>query len=72
MPLFGAGPQELVLTAASRYVADYRAIAGCNPWKTIERHRTSRSWLAKQLASESKRPRVVVTHHAFNGSEVRR
>lgn len=59
--LFGSKSESI--TDASRYVADYRAIAGCNPWKTMERHRASRAWLAKQLASESDRPRVVVTHH---------
>ena len=57
------GSKSESITDASRYVADYRQIAGCDPWKTMERHRSSRAWLAKQLASEPGRPRVVVTHH---------
>ncbi len=59
--LFGSKSESI--TNASRYIADYKAISGCNPWKTIERHRASRTWLAKQLATEPERPRVVVTHH---------
>lgn len=51
------------ITDANRCMADYRQIAGCNPWKTIERHRVSRAWLAKKLASTPEGPRVVVTHH---------
>lgn len=59
--LFGSKSESI--TDASRYVADYRHIAGCNPWKTMERHRSSRAWLANHLASATARPRVVVTHH---------
>lgn len=57
------GRKSESITDASRYVADYKAIAGCNPFKTVERHRVSRAWLAQQLATKSPRPRVVVTHH---------
>lgn len=59
--LFGSKSESI--TDASRYVADYRQIAGCNPWKTMERHRASRAWLAKELTRLTGRPRVVVTHH---------
>lgn len=59
--LFGSKSESI--TCASRSIADYRQIAGCDPWKTMERHRDSRAWLAKQLANEPATPRVVVTHH---------
>ena len=57
------GRQRESMALASRWIADYRQIAGCTPLSTIDRHRASRAWLAKQLATAPERPRVVVTHH---------
>jgi len=57
------GTKSESITEASHWMVDYRKISGCTPFKTIERHRASRAWLAEQLAIAPERPRVVVTHH---------
>ena len=61
---FGKETVELAMFEARKYMADYRAIAGCTPEGTVARHEASLAWLKQELAlpGESGR-RVVVSHH---------
>ena len=61
---FGIYQIRQAMNEARRYMMDYRAIKGCNPEETFDRHRTSLAWLENELARplEAKH-RVVVTHH---------
>lgn len=59
---FGTSRVEECMKVAQRMMADYRAISGCSPKRTLERHLVSRGWLERELQEPGHRP-VVVTHH---------
>ena len=61
---FGIYQMRQAMNEARRYMADYRAIKGCNPEETFDRHRQSPAWLEQALARPGDASgRVVVTHH---------
>ena len=61
---FGLHMIEPAMTEAGHYMADYRAIQGCTPLGTVDRHVESRKWLERELAMPGAvLNRVVVTHH---------
>lgn len=61
---FGADQVDQAMKTAIHTMMDYRAIRGCRPHKTLERHRASLQWLETALASPAhSNAHVVVTHH---------
>ena len=61
---FGLHKIEEAMAEAEHYMADYRAIDGCSPLDTVDRHVASRKWLERELAKPGEAlDRVVVTHH---------
>ena len=63
---FGVNQIRQAMNEARRYMMDYRAIQGCNPEETFDRHRSSLAWLTAELhcpLPPDTQSRVVVTHH---------
>lgn len=64
----GLRDQARAMHWAARRISDHRLIsAGKGAWspeEALSEHQDSRAWLARQLAQDSQRPKVVVTHHA--------
>ncbi len=61
---FGPDKVEAAMGESRKYMMDYKAISGCTPEATVERHRASRAWLERELARPGEfAHRVVVTHH---------
>lgn len=61
---FGVNQIRQAMNEARRYMMDYKAIKGCTPEETWDRHRKSLAWLEQELKRDvDPKSRVVVTHH---------
>ena len=61
---FGLEQRSQAMEEARRFMADYRAIQGCSPELTAQRHWHSLQWLQQELDRPgAASARVVVTHH---------